>query len=213
MNAVVSDAGPLATGRPPELNPVVEAPSLEAQPTWPWPIADRRPLSFIRLSGEMSDSEVGLVMAQLVTYNGIKAKPTVAKLLGAVIADEGLVLPGGVQASAGEREINPGCCCGLEEWRSWLLCLATGDSPWMGHDPAPWIESAGEVVRVWSDGGLLDQAPDAFALAFERPRFVAELERVERDLQAFLARVGQWARVVGFSDPEALCRKLNGDFP
>lgn len=176
MNSVVSDVGPLATGRPPQLNPVVEAPSLEAQPPWPWPIADRRPISFIRLSGEMSDSEVGLVLAQLVMYNRIKAKPTVAELLAAVIADEGLLLPGGVQASAGELEINPSCCCGLEDWRSWLLCLSTGDSPL-----APWIESAGEVVRVWSDGGLLDQAPDAFAIAFERARFVAELERVERD--------------------------------
>lgn len=70
---------------------------------------------------------------------------------------------------------------------------------------------AGEVVRVWSDGGL-DPAPGAFAIEFERARFVAEVGRVGRELQGFLPLVGQWARAVGFSDPPALCRKLDACF-
>jgi hypothetical protein len=138
----------------PELHPVVEAPWFEGAPPWPWLIANREPFSFIRLSGGMPKPEVGSVIAQLVGYNQVEAEPTVEGLLATAIVAESLVLPGGVQASAGEHEINPSCCCGLEEWRAWLECLESGGSPWMGHDPAPRIEWAGEVVRVWSDGGL-----------------------------------------------------------
>jgi|GEM_PF-3827614 len=81
----------------------------------------------------------------------------------------------------------------------------------MGHDPTPWIEWAEEIVRVWSDGDF-DPAPDAFAIEFERDRFVAELGRVERELRAFLLRVGAWAEAVGFPDPPALCRRLDACF-
>jgi hypothetical protein len=198
-------------GTLPELNPVVAAPWFDGPQTWPWPIADRKPYSFIRLSGRMSPSEVGLVLAQLVKYNRLDAEQSVAGLLTSVIADERLLLPGGVQASLGECEINPSCCCGLEEWRSWSRCLASGESPWMGHDPAPRIEWSGASVRVWSDGGL-SEAPDAFAIVFERRQFVAELERVERELRAFLPSVRDWSRAIGFSDPEALCHKLDTNF-
>lgn len=198
-------------GALPELNPVVAVPWFGGPQVWPWPVADRAPYSFIRLSGGMSAPEVGLVLAQLVKYNRLEAGPTVADLLTGVIADGRLLLPGGVQASLGGCEIDPSCCCGLEEWRSWSRCLASGDSPWMGHDPAPRIEWAGETVRVWSDGGL-SAATGAFAIAFERRRFVAELERVEWELRGFLSRVGWWAEAVGFTDPRALCRKLDINF-
>jgi hypothetical protein len=195
----------------PELHPVVEAPWFEVAPPWPWPVADHQACSFVRLSGEMTGAEGGSVMAQLVTYNQIEAEPTVEGLLLGAIAAESLLLPGGVQASIGEREINPGCCCGLEEWREWRECLDTAQSPWMGHDPAPRIEWAGQAVQVWSDGGL-GPTTDAFAIEFEQGRFAAELDRVERDLRGFLAVIADWARKAGFSDPLALCCKLDTCF-
>jgi len=64
---------------------------------------------------------------------------------------------------------------------------------------------------VWSDGGL-SLAPDAFAIVFERRQFIAELERIERELRAFLPRVRDWGLEVGFSDPEALCHKRDTNF-
>ena len=194
----------------PELHPVVEAPWFEGVPPWPWSIADCKPFSFIRLSGDMTELEVGSVMAQLV---GEESEPTIAGLVAAEIEREALSLRGGIQVSGRGQEINPSCCCGLEEWREWLACLTSGKSPWMGHDPTPWIEWAGDIVRVWSDGGY-DLAPalDAFAIELRRERLVAELGRVEQELQAFLLRVGVWAETVGFQDPPALCRLLDRNF-
>jgi len=194
----------------PELHPVVEAPWFEGVPPWPWPIADCKPFSFIRLSGDMTDLEVGSVMAQFVGCNDAESEPTVAGLLTAEIEREAVSLSSGIQVSGSGREINPSCCSGLEEWREWFECLTSGRSPWMGHDPTPWIERAGNIVRVWSDGGYnLTPKADAFAIEFERDRFVAELKRVEQELRAFLLRVGAWAEAVGFQDGPALCRLLD----
>jgi len=195
----------------PELHAVVEAPWFEGSPPWPWPIADRKVFSFMRLSGEMTHAEVGSIMAQLVKYNQVEAEPTVGGLLSGAIAAEGLILSGGIEVSAGEREIRPGCCCGLEGWREWLACMKSGESPWLGHDPDPWIEWADAVVRVWSDGAITSSR-ERFAVEFERERFVAELGRVEEELRAFLPRVAEWAREVAFPDPMALCRKLDECF-
>jgi len=193
----------------PELHAVVEVPLLKGP--WPWPIADRKPFSFIRLSGGCTEAEVGSVIAQLVKYNLGEPESTAVGLLARVVAAQSLRLPGGVQACAGEREINPSCCCGLEGWRAWSECLESGPSPWMGHDPAPHIEWAGELVRVWSDGGQSAVA-DAVAVGFGRGRFVAELSRVERDLRAFLPRLAEWASAHDFPDSSALCRKFDACF-
>ena len=153
----------------------------------------------------MTELEVGSVMAQLINYNNEEFDSTVVGLLAATVAEECLSLPGGIQASDGGREINPGCCCGLEEWREWLECPTSGRSSTMGHDPFPWIEWAEDIGNGSPDS-------NAFTIAFERERFVAQLERVERELRAFLLRVEAWAEAVGFPDPPALCRRLDACF-
>ena len=69
----------------PELHAVVEAPWFEGSPPWPWPIADRKAFSFMRLSGGMTHAEVGSIMARLVKYNQVEAEPTVGELLSGAI--------------------------------------------------------------------------------------------------------------------------------
>jgi hypothetical protein len=195
----------------PELNPVVEAPSFSGTPPWPWRIASHQPFSFIRLCGEMPEASVGSVMAQLVAYNRLDAGPAVAVLAERVLMAESLLLPGGLQAIHGDREIDPGCCCGLEGWREWLECLETGASPWLGHDPAPWVEWVDETACVWSDGGL-ERVTGEFAIEFERRHLAEDLARVGRDLAGFLTRVESWAERVGWPGTPALCRKLDEAF-
>jgi hypothetical protein len=157
----------------------------------------------------MTAADIGLVFARLIDYNHIEGHD-IGALQAGIIAAESLILPGGLQTSLGDQEINPSCCCGLECWREWERVLE-GGSPWLGHDPAPWVELSGDVVRIWSDGGL-DEAPDAFSIALERPHFQAELDRAAQELRAFLERAAAWARTAGFSDANALCRKLDTCF-
>lgn len=191
----------------PRLRPVVELPWFEGTPPWPWPIADAAPFSFLVLSAQMKDEDVGSVVAQLVKYNHIEIGPTVEELLARVVAAESLLLPGGVQASEGDRRINPGCCSGLEECLRWFACPETKQTPWLGHDPSPYVEWSGDAVRVWSDGGI-GRVADAFAIEFTRERFADEVARVGRDLRKFLARLARWARVRGFSSPKVLCDRV-----
>jgi hypothetical protein len=54
----------------------------------------------------------------------------------------------GVHRGRSRTVIGPSCCCGLEGWKAWLDILTTGQSPWMGHDPAPFVELLGEQVCV-----------------------------------------------------------------
>lgn len=191
----------------PHLHAVVEGALYEGEPLCPWTIAECKPLSFIRLSGKMTDREIGLVFAQLINYNNLEHGGDTNNLLHQVIQAETLVLPGGLQARSADKVINPSCCCGLERWRDWLRFLKTGGSPWLGHDPSPWVEKVGGLIRVWSD-----KKAKAFHIDFEPSKFEAELSKVQQDLSEFLARIEAWAGRVKFSEPNKLSRKFDECF-
>jgi hypothetical protein len=192
----------------PHLQAVVEAPYYEGKPLYPWDIADYKPFTFIRLHGKMTDPEVGLVFAQLVEYNDISNKGSANNVLHRVIQAPSLVLPGGIQTrTANNKVITPSCCCGLEGWREWLIFMKKGTSPWLGHDPNPWVEKVGGLVRVWSDEGH-----GAFHIDFEISKFETELSKVQQDLNAFLARSEEWAGRVGCSEPSKLSGKFDEYF-
>jgi len=111
------------------------------------------------------------------------------------------VLPGGLALEDQDgRVLRPGCCSGLETWREWFSVSKASSSPWMGHDPAPWIEDRGDVLRVWSDGGLSERPLAAFSIDVQRDELSFELRRVEQDLQGFLQRLDTWAES---QDPKA----------
>jgi hypothetical protein len=192
----------------PHLQAVLEAPYYEGEPLYPWAIADYKSFSFIRLFGKMTDREVGLVFAQLVDYNHISSEGDTNTVLHRVIQAPSLVLPGGIQArTATDKVISPSCCCGLEGWRDWLRFMKKGQSPWLGHDPNPWVEKVGGLVRVWSDEGHR-----AFHIDFEKSKFEAELIKVQQDLNAFLGRSEEWAGRMGCLEPSKLSGKFDECF-
>lgn len=199
----------------PHLQAVVQVSRYEGDPLFPWSITDCQPFSFIRLSGKMRDQEVGLVFAELVKYNHLESEGDTNNVLHRVIQAESLILPGGVQViAATDKVISPSCCCGLETWRDWLIFLKTGGSPWLGHDPSPWAEKVGTLVRVWSDqkNRWSDKKAKPFHIDFEQSKFEPELGKVQRDLNAFLVKIEAWAGRVEFSEPSKLSRKFDECF-
>jgi hypothetical protein len=194
----------------PELCPVVETPSYEGEPPWPWPASRREPFSHLPLNGDMAAEDVGLVFGYLVSYNDLRGD-TIRAMERSLLDAGPLYLPGGLRIRCGSQEILPACCCGLEGWQDWKRFLATGISPWLGHDPFAWAVLADDAVRVWSDGAH-KPAPDAFFIEFERLRFEAELLRVEENLKAFAVLVERWAKDVGFSAPDAARGKWEQHF-
>jgi hypothetical protein len=54
-----------------QLQAVIEAPYFQDKFICPWDVPPFEPFSRIRLSGEMTYPEIGLVFAQLVRYNKV----------------------------------------------------------------------------------------------------------------------------------------------
>ncbi len=116
---------------------------------------------------------------------------TEPKSLRALASQPPDVAPGGIAASGGRTTIYPSCCCGLEDWRSWLALFEDGPSPWLGHDPAPWVERSGDGFTIWADGGLgePDSGPPE-RIVVPRSTLARELATIEATLNAFSARLG-----------------------
>lgn len=124
-------------------------------------------------------------------------------------------MPGGISVfGEGQKRISPGCCCGLDEWREWIDFLETGRTPWIGHDPSPWLEINGGIVRIWSDGarGLTQKTVQKFCLDVPRSEFEQALTNVEQDLRAFLRCIERWAKGIGIRDWASVVRKFDESF-
>jgi hypothetical protein len=194
------------------LQAVIEAPYFQDKFICHWDVPPFKPFSWIRLSGEMTYPEIGLVFAQLVQYNKVDLSGESYTVLKQILETESLVLPGGIQAVWADKVISPSCCCGLETWRDWQEFLKTGETPWLGHDPSPWLEIRGDLIRIWSDGGLGESIKNAVYIEIERSAFRAGIQSAEKDLQAFLFCIGSWALEVGFEQSDELFQKFDQCF-
>jgi hypothetical protein len=194
------------------LQAVIEFYGVEPESACPWEVVGSRELSWIRLSAEMSELEIGAFFVQLAGYNQIDRSGSRDGILRDLIASDGLVLAGGIQAVSGEQVITPSCCCGLEGWREWQIFLRTGETPWLGHDPSPWLERVGDVVRIWSDGGLGDSMRDAFKIEVSCAEYERALRAVERDLLGFRFCIESWCESIGFKSGKELAKQVEHSF-
>ncbi len=186
---------------------IIDPPQVEANFQYPWQISSAKPSC--RLSGNMTEAEIGLVFLQLVQYNQVDFSGDISTVLTRLIAADRLILPGGIQVLLSDgRDITPGCCCGLETWREWQTFLKTGNTPWLGHDPSPWLERQGQLVRIWSDESGLN----TFFVDVPPNVFQEFLRLVEQDLQAFLWCVESWAQDLGFDRTPELVQKIDRCF-
>lgn len=197
---------------PIQMQAVVEAPYFDDF-SCPWNVPEFTSFSLIPIHPDITYPEIELIFAQLAQYNQIELVEDKRVVLKQIIAEDGLILPGGIRVIINDRQdsIEPGCCCGLETWREWFDLLQTGNSPWLGHDPSPWIELKGEIVRIWSDGGI-EKVSDAFAIEVRQTNFIQALMKIERDLQAFLVCIDSWTKEIGFEESNQLVQKFALDF-
>ncbi len=196
------------------LEAVFEVSSPDDEPLMRWADmpASIPPYTLVRLSAAADAAVVGAFFASLVSYNQIEPADSPAATFAALRQSD-LVLAGGLRIIGAQgRSIGPGCCCGLETWRDWATLLASGESPWLGHDPAPWAERTESVVRVWADGGLSDRPPGGDYIEIERQRFHDDLRQVQEDLAGFLARAREWATALGYQDADALVDHIDDAF-
>lgn len=188
----------------------------------PWPVADVPAFGWVVVSGRMTPAEVGTVLATMAEYEGLlgdeegAAVDTRAVVAGLVAAEK-IIAPGGLRARD-ERTgavVVPGCCAGLEDWWEWSGLAGGDDGPWLGHDPAPWFELDGGLLRLWPDGPLTRATPtrpqNGPPVDFVVTELPGLLSGVREDLTGFLARTGEWAARNAPELAASLVAKLDAD--
>ncbi|SDW43518.1 hypothetical protein SAMN05421504_101571 [Amycolatopsis xylanica] len=176
-----------------------------------WPVADQPPDDLIVLSGDLAEPEVGKAIAAIAEYNQREAgSPDAFSLLRALAGSERVVVSGGLRArdTTTGVTIEPGCCCGLEDWRDWFY-LVHGAEPWLGHDPEPKLEFGPGVARLWPDADREATAPPLEIPLADLP---ARLAAIQRDLRDFVGLVRKWAEPYGPALAADLAAALDDQF-
>lgn len=180
----------------------------------PWPVTALPPYTFLALSGRMPESDVGAAMALLTDWFATDPDdsgrvPDAAERVRRLIACDRVVASGGlrVRDAATGVTVNPGCCCGLEDWREWLRLL-DGDPVYLGHDPTPRVEIDGQVVRVWPDDAERPEGQPARLPLSDLP---GVLDSVRTDLLGFRALAAGWAGRHVPSQAAELIARLDAD--
>jgi len=169
-----------------ELSPVVEVEYHSSPFEWAQSESSE---TFIQLNDRSSDDDVARMVALLASYNGILSSGSIGKVTHAVMTADDLALPGGLMVRAENIQIPPSCCCGLEDWREWFSVEPGGISPWLGHDPSPWVECKPDLAIIWADGKLGEQSP---SVPVSYSDLEAGRQSARADLIAFTARLSSW---------------------
>lgn len=161
------------------------------EPFHHWPVIEPSHDPVV-LSKRMSPLEVGTAMAIIAEYNKGDDRDDVGLLRN--LAEEHLVAPGGLltRDTATGVEVEPGCCCGLEDWREWYG-IVDGTPPWLGHNPEHVVRIEDGVARFWSGTGDVDAPPVEISI----DELSDLLAAVQQDLRDFLGLVGEWATPYG----------------
>jgi hypothetical protein len=162
--------------------------------------------SHVRLSADVTAAAIGSVIATLARYNAASEEHATASTresLAVAIRKAKPLLPGGVLAVDDDTrdEIAPGCCAGLEQWRGWVDFLDHGQSPWLGHDPTPYLVARDDTIELCCDEG---DDPSRTRFSMSRAHYAAQLLQVERDLRSFACATRAWADAVVPEHAEAL---------
>ncbi|SEG43615.1 hypothetical protein SAMN05216223_105169 [Actinacidiphila yanglinensis] len=188
----------------------------------PWSVAEVPAFGWVVVSGRMTPAGVGTVLATMAVYAGLlgdeEGAPVDAReVVAGLVAAEKIIAPGGLRARD-ERTgavVVPGCCAGLEDWREWSGLAGGDDGPWLGHDPAPWFERDGGLLRLWPDGPLTRAAPTRSPNGPPVDFVVTELSGllcgVREDLAGFLDRTAEWAARNAPGLAASLVAKLDAD--
>lgn len=154
------------------------------------------PSALLRLYDGMTEAEIAAVVIAVARQNQISTDGDFVSICSALLKDDILILSGGIRVREQGKEILPGCCCGIEDWREQAGAFL-GKEHWLGHDPAPWVEVTKDDVLIWSDGGI-GGMKSAFSIKIEKQKAERISGDIQRDLKAFLGRLYDWAeRSVG----------------
>lgn len=172
------------------LKPVVKMPF--QAPPFDWAVHDPT-RDWLVLDGVCSDGDVGLLVAILAQENDVPAGASVAETVALLAAVEPLTVDGGLIVRQGDFVLEPSCCGVLSDWRGWDELGQGALTPWMGHGPAPWVDTGGDMAVIYADGGEENERPtDSEHITVSYDAIGAALRAATGDLEAFQSRLEDW---------------------
>ena len=169
-----------------QLQPVLEH---HLRHSAPW-IGRGPPDDWIVVTGDADDDTVRRIVAIIAAASNVMHETLEATLLAMErqVREEGwLIAPGGLRATDDEFKLLPSCCCGLEGWREWYNVKPGGGSPWLGHDPNPYVDCGGEAAVLWTDDD-----GDGVSLTVPYDMVGIALMLAEDMMESFVLRLADW---------------------
>ena len=157
-----------------------------------------------RLHGGMNDAALRDYFFAQCSYGNRGGKlDTVAAGAESILKRNVLVLAGGIVARKGDFVLLPGCCSGIETWSDWRGIKKNGHSPWMGHDPDPWIDTSGERAVLYEAFGKGAASAEA-----GYDEIQSALDGAEKDLRRFIVALEDWLKREGAGNAAAVAEKI-----
>lgn len=208
------------------LQPVVEV-SKDFSGVFDW-VPEVEQSRFVTLDGSADDQLVlrvlGTIIGQTVSFDDWQpgSRLGLARSIQMLLSEDFRTASGGMLVRTDSVELVPGCCSWLEEWGYARKAVVGADEVWWGHNPSMFIQSDGEMVRIWQGDSDIWTGHNWSRLHVEAPwpmtppdiavlpsTFAQALLAFERDLEAFAQRLGRWSRTHpdGLPDLEPLFRR------
>ena len=185
-----------------ELIPVVET-----HPRQPFEWASPEPSGpLIELNAATPERDIAWVFALLADYNYVLAPASIDAAVHALLETDGMALSGGLLVRSGKVEIPPSCCCGLEDWREWFIVSPGAGSPYLGHDPSPFVECAKAAATIWAD----EDRP-APSVSATYPEIDTARQSARTALMAFADNLANWLASYSSQSTEFM-QRFRSDF-
>lgn len=164
---------------------------------------------FYRFHGGMTGDEHWAHLLELCAYAHQRENPpdTPSEATDLLLKRNVLVIGGGLIAAKSDFRLYPSCCCGIDDWRGWLEVKRDGPSPWMGHDPGPWIDTSGAKAILHND---VEREPKTIEADYEEIK--TALRQAEKDLRDFLRSLEDWLASEGIEQASALGAKIDQQY-
>lgn len=174
-----------------EIKLVITEPFING-PSW---LIENPGLEIIIISGESSLAEVDAALYKTLFYNDIPITDNPSEsleLLMKEMDEQESIVTGGLLFRVDDKVIEPGCCCGLEQWREVVNHLRQGRRPWLGHDPIRGCEFLEDSICIISDN--LEEYPKEresrqkkqYKLEYSKAEMEALLIQLEKDRDDFI---------------------------
>ena len=158
-----------------------------------WEIDNKTQSKRYRLSGEITEVEIGSIVAKACRDIKNIAHVSVDKLFDLII-DKGFAETVSVRfLGKNNLEAVNGCCSDFDVWQD--LFLVKKEFVWLGHSPTTSVEydEKEDTVRVWIDEKYLAKNRKEYSIIFNWREFKENLKTLQNDLEEFTVLLESWA--------------------